>query len=998
MTVRSQTVDVILTEGVDTKSQQALVPTGSLLAAENVRRLKAGELRKREGYSPLSPTPFNTPNAITSYGNELVTIAGNNFNSYDSTTQSFVEKDSLVIGATDFSRVYANTLQTQDRPAAIAIGNLALYSWVDNGDIRYSLRDLTTNTDLVINRDSGLDVVSGETYRAVTLGNRFYLIAGGAGNNLDSVQIEPTEGFAASTVTLVTDFDNTTSLFDAATISNQLFISYLEVGGNIRTVVLNSAGQVVNIQDIAETPADSLAVYAYSSTELNDDIYALAWLDGSTRIRATIYNTNLLVQEPPTNIDAGQINVNKIVIHENPDNDSEIKCYWSRYDMANPDNSFIRTSSLDVGSGAGTASDFLRSVDVYSKPWVYAGEAYMAVKHQSELQSTCFVVQTGTGDVIAKFQPGTTANIETSSFTSPVLQRGPAMFEFALDTKGRIISEANTLFTLSDVGTAVVDYALNDAYNTAEANGLLYIAGGALHHYDGRFVTEAGFHLFPETLLAGSAATTGGNLTDGNRQYVAVYTWYDNSGNRHQSAPSKALNVTLSGGTSTQTQEVDIPTLRLTRKQGNRGSVIIDLYRTENNGEIFYKTTSIQTVISNNPAVDSVIITDGTSDADLLSQEILYTEGGVLDNISAPACKSVVTYDNRLFLGGLNNSNEVRYSKIIEQGVGIGFNEALFTLVPDTAEPITALAALDTNLIIYRANRIYVLTGTGPNNAGLDNGFTDPELLASDTGAVDARSLVLGPTGLMFKSAKGIYELSRGLDLNYVGAQVEEFNPRTVTSGVLITDANEIRFTTDNDVTLVYNYYFQDWTTFTNTSIKDSTIWQNTHVLLYQNGIVAAQQPDTYRDQGAFYRTRLETGWLKLQSIAGFQRVRRMTLYGTYASDHQLKIKVYTNYSDSVVQEIVFKPTDILSKQNTYGDDSPYGNAPLYGGLRDNDLYMFQIHLKQQKCHAMRFEIEDIINPGVDPLNTGEALSIVGMTLDVGLKAGSTKLRNGRKS
>lgn len=994
MPLQTQPIDIIFNGGLDTKSQEALVSSGSLLKAENATRLKTGEFRKRKGFKTIGDRTFATPNVVLSYRDELISVASNKLRSYDSGNNGWVDKDDLVIATTDINTVFSNPSQNQDRAAATVVGRLTLFTWVDSTLIRYSIKDNTTQTDLVVNQSTGLTCASGEAYRVEALGNNFYIVAGGSGNNLDTFKIQSAAGFKTSTSTVLTDFDNTNKVFDTVVVGNNLYISYREsTGGNIRTATLNTSLAITNVQDITDTPTN-LGVYAYTGD--SGVRYAIAWVDGFDEVKAAIYNENLLIIQPTTSLDTAQNNVNKLVIHENPTNPDEVTVYWNRYDSSTPSNTLIRQNTLD-SSTAGTASDFLRSVDIYSKAVVYAGRAYILVKHESTLQSTFFLAQTSTGNIVAKAAQATAAPIDTSRFTSPIRALSDTMFSVALDVQGRLQSGDNTLFTLSEISSVDFEFDLNDAYNNVEAGGLLYIAGGVLHHYDGRFVTESGFHLFPETISKASSTATGGALDDGTRQYVAVYTWYDNVGNRHQSAPSAAISVTLAAGTSTQISTITVPTLRLTRKQGSRGVVQLDLYRTEDAGSIFYKITSLANIVVNDTTVDSVDILDSTSDADLISNEILYTEGGVLDNIAPPPCKRLEVYDDRLFLAGLPNDTTVQYSKVIKDGDGPAFNEALFTKVPGKAEEVTALKTLDNNLLIFRDDLIHVLSGQGPTDTGVDDGFTRPELLASDTGAVDSRSVVLGSSGVYFKSRKGLYLVTRNLEVQYIGSPAEQFNSNMVTSAVLTADTNEIRFTTDDSTVIAHNYYFGDWTTYEGLSIKSSTIWNNSHVVMYTDGRVA-QEYAGYRDAGAFYNMKLQTGWLKLSNIAGFQRIKRMVLYGTYQSDHQLNIKVFTDYSDTVRQTVTFKPTDVLSRQVKLGDVSPFGAETPFGGRKDNDLYMFEVHIKSQKCHSIRFEISDEINPGVDPQNDGEAVRLVGFTLLAGVKTGVAKNRTGRKT
>ena len=102
---------------------------------------------------------------------------------------------------------------------------------------------------------------------------------------------------------------------------------------------------------------------------------------------------------------------------------------------------------------------------------------------------------------------------------------------------------------------------------------------------------------------------------------------------------------------------------------------------------------------------------------------------------------------------------------------------------------------MDEKLVIFEDDRIFYLTGSGPNATGQQNNFSDPQLVTSDVGCSNTRSIVQTPKGLMFMSNKGIYLLDRGLSTHYIGAPVEAYNSLTITSAILIQDENQVRFT-----------------------------------------------------------------------------------------------------------------------------------------------------------------------------------------------------------
>ena len=102
-----------------------------------------------------------------------------------------------------------------------------------------------------------------------------------------------------------------------------------------------------------------------------------------------------------------------------------------------------------------------------------------------------------------------------------------------------------------------------------------------------------------------------------------------------------------------------------------------------------------------------------------------------------------------------------------------------------------------------------------------------------------------------------------------------------------------------------------------------------------------------------------------------------------------MKVSIYTDYSDTLVQERIFDVSAIMSQEEGFYGDGTYGDG-IYGGT-DNGVYQFQVHMKQQKCQAMRVVIEDIYDNSFAD-NTGQGADIVGVTLEVGVKKGLNKL------
>jgi hypothetical protein len=173
----------------------------------------------------------------------------------------------------------------------------------------------------------------------------------------------------------------------------------------------------------------------------------------------------------------------------------------------------------------------------------------------------------------------------------------------------------------------------------------------------------------------------------------------------------------------------------------------------------------------------------------------------VVENIGAPATNILSLYNGRLFLVSAEDNNLLWFSKQVIESTPVEMSD-LFTLfvsptigAQGNTGPISALAAMDSNLMVFKPNAaIYYINGTGPDNTGASNDFSQPVFVASTVGCDNPNSITLMPQGLMFQSDKGIWLLGRDLSTNYIGAPVEDFNEQAVLGSLTIPGTNQVRF------------------------------------------------------------------------------------------------------------------------------------------------------------------------------------------------------------
>jgi len=425
-----------------------------------------------------------------------------------------------------------------------------------------------------------------------------------------------------------------------------------------------------------------------------------------------------------------------------------------------------------------------------------------------------------------------------------------------------------------------------------------------------------------------------------------------------------------------------IPTLRLTSKQSPRSPVLLVVYRTADAGTVFFQVSSVTSPTLNSTTADTVTFVDNVTDATLEGNAQIYTTGNVIENIAPNPVSALAVCQNRIFYVDSTNPLQLGYSKQVVPGTPVEFSD-LFTLnLNPVGGDATTVAEMDGKVIIFRSERISFITGTGPDAAGGNNDFSADQLITSDSGCVNPRSVVLTPVGLMYKSSKGIYLLDRSLQVSYVGSDMEQYNEDTITSAELIASTNQVRFTLASGVALVFDYFERQWSVFTNVAAVDACIFEDRYTYLRSDGTVRRETPGVFSDAGNYIKLKVVTSWLQLAGLQGFQRARRFMVLGDYYTAHRLVVQVAYDFNPSFAQSNTIDAGDLLDTV-AYGEGA-YG-AGVYGGTFP--LYQWKIHLARQKCEAIQVSIED----DDDGSGAGEGFSITGLSLEVGVKRGLTK-------
>lgn len=976
-------------QGLDTKKDKKQQVYGMLRIAENVVFETIDSARKRNGYDSISlltthNNTIDTAQHLAKFKEELLLFDENTLYSFSESVQRMQAKGS-VYSVFPTSWPVVNNGHNQADVDMLVVDGLKIFTYTNTttSEIRYSVQDSATQTLLVSDE---VVATGSQNSKIAAIGGDIYLFYA-TGANLNYKRINSNSpATLSSAINVATNFDTTYGNLQLVTANQKVIIAYCNTNGaqqlSLLSVGLNNIPSTI-IDVVGENPINALDMHLTSNGRL-----LLSWAS-STEAKYMLYSANLLGEFLAPTLLETIANVDKITGVETSLGQFQFVYAISSaqsYDFR------LRKSSADNLGVVAVPEPLVRSVGLASKLFWIQNSLYFTASYSSTAQPTYYVMDID-GVVVSKISQSLAGGHLAFGTVPAAHQVSDDIVILPSTYRNKLVAENGSFFTLNGITNTEIDFVVEDRYANAALGNNLVIGGGAVQAYDGRTIAESGFNVYPEppTLLEVTSGTPTNNATrdiaNGNYGYCSVYKWTDNQGQDHRSAPSEIVSIVTTMGPSAV--QVTVPTLRLTQKQ----NVQVEIYRTEDTGTIFYLTNSVTVPFFNDANVDTVVYVDGRADDPaLITGQTLYTTGGVLENIAPPSARVLSTHtaSKRIFLAGLENPYELQYSKQTFEGRPVEFNDALKLPVDPVGGPLTALASMDEKLIIFAEDATFYLNGSGPNNAGQGNTFTEPERISSDIGCLDPKSVVLTPEGLMFKSRKGIYLLGRGLNLAYIGSPVEEFNDLTITSAKVVSELNQVRFTTLDGDCLTYNYEYKFWSTFTNHKAKSAEVIGNSYYYLRTNNELYKENRQSFSDNGIPIKMRLEIGWISFTILQGYGRVYKMLLLGDWLSRHNLLVKVGYDFNESWVQQTTVTPATAGIDAEAYGLDSPYGEpAPKpYGGF--GLPYQARINLKKQKCQSIKLLIEDV------QATAGEGFSLSQITFQVGGKAGLFKMAKGK--
>jgi hypothetical protein len=424
----------------------------------------------------------------------------------------------------------------------------------------------------------------------------------------------------------------------------------------------------------------------------------------------------------------------------------------------------------------------------------------------------------------------------------------------------------------------------------------------------------------------------------------------------------------------------------------------VAIYRTEVNGTVFYRLT-------HNPGnnvlldpghpywqtytdtvADANIGTSGSATLVLNKQPQPYTAGGTIDDDPPPSFLTAAVHQRRV-AGLSGDGRTVWFSKDMseEPGVVPGFN---FELTVSFDRDKTALASLDQALVVLGSDSVDLVTGDGSPSTGTPFGWNTTRVQV-DIGCTQPRSVVSGPMGVFFASARGMELLDRGLTVTWRGrrAQDELTTYPVVTSAVLVAADHEIRWTCikadgSSGIVLVYDYANDAWYTrkyydadTSNASVAfvDAALIGGVYTMLTAGGRVYQETSSSFLDGGSQWVTlHVETANISPNGPLAWHSIKQMSLLGSSLTHHDLEVRIAKDFSTTWDQTRLF------------GADTDITGAP-------STLETVRMSHKTMKVQSVRYYIADAPPSNGLSVGTGEGAMLEGLGLITRPKSGFPK-------
>lgn len=966
--------------GLDTKSDEKTVMPGKLLTLENGEFIEGKSIGKRFGYSSVpaedagGTTLVGSVKALAPTQNTVSVLTDQKAYSYSVKEGAWADQG--MFSCLSYSKKeVAQTNAEQTYAEAATANGVTCCVWEDSrGGVRCAVYDEVTGA--YYDADKVLDSSNAARPRVVAIGGVLIVTWVDTGNNnIDYLRIKSWDvdgSLSVAAATLVSDLSGTTNAYDVVEVNDQYAVlaydtsnavvtgaraCHLTAGGAVDTyVTINSSNVNTCISAFYYEPAGQVFIaYDYSATQARLTRHTAS--DMTTELSTfyaftgTLYNLTIHVVEDQVSLwitkTGGSNDLYTVMLVE------------MTHDYSSTNTETIQHSFL-AGGG-----------------FVHNDVGYVVLGHDSRsgIQNAYYFF-THTGKMVGQALIGEGAGIIDSKDHLPKPREcsttGDFLFPLSFTRLADAEGDGIAVFEHKGIQLLTIEGDATPSY--AELGRTTHASGAQLWTLAGGQPVESGFHMFPDVMDAdishnGNASSNiAANVTYNYRFY---YEFRLPNGERMRSgAITRTITTTLA-----QEIDIDVPTLAYTLKDsGLNGVTDVSIvgYRTEaNKSTLYHRITDVDPTATgdngyyaNDVTAAAVTITDDMADSTLITKELDLRSAGEVNHFSAPAPSTITTIGGRLFMaGGELDDDEVAFSLFHVTGKAAAFTNSFVVDGIAGRGPVQAVHSINGVPVVFKERSIYVLDGIGPDNTN-SGGYYQASRVTADVGLRDKSAVVETPDGLMFVSHKGIYLLDQQFNVSYVGAEVEDYNAQTFTAAHVIPNSNSVVFLTSSGKTLLYDYYYREWGTWTNHEGLSAAVYQgSTYTYLRNNGEVYFRSEE-YTDAGVPYSMRLRCAPIRPEFLQGWWYLRAFQVLGDYRSPHKLKVSVYYDRETAPAETYTWDPSTVIST-DYWGDNATWGAGSYWGGTAGGKDYQHEHAPKRNLCQSVSLEFEDV--PGTNP-------------------------------
>lgn len=1020
--------------GLDEKTDSRHAQSNALLLAENIRFDKEGRVVKRHGMESAAVTTSNSEDIVATAASVIIEHNGTPavfddrfaYKLTGSTLQSrgFVSEITGVTYAEIASSAFHQNEDIIGNPDVAEGGGYECYAWVDSysGDIFVAIRHQASGTFVNTTRKlTSVGTITGVRVCAVVTAGvtNFWIVAADDGSNTIRGYRVDTTGALLNNTSFLANMYTALPRFDAVTINNQIYIVAMGLVNGIPTVHCRDDVGVLVANDATADADITTAKTGFAIAGATGENIVIAYsgeIAGVPYIRYRVLSMGLVVSgtysiatERGSKITLQRVTpTSYALIFFSADQGTANDHFTSGYrittaGVTTTTNIFTYTYWCGLASKAFSLGGrvyfwAIVGIDAFRygegpNPYdpgasFYAGEGEPFYREgfngNRYAPQMSFVLM----DAMIDEDPSIARPVAVHTQRSALWSHDYRFAAPSVISTGTPLESLVTASTSSLIQVGVNKTEERTAVKTAET---IAVNGGMLQTFDGEACFENAFLYHPNTFpWYDVAAYTRiesyagpGSYTPGDRYaFICQFVMMDAMGNITRSAFSRAEVITVGLGHDTiRFRAPYYCTTAFGTTTSPARSVYVDIYRTAIGALGDQSTTyHLYDRIRNDAGIPSFLYIDTNVqggvpviDSILEVRPVLLDEA--YDTVMPPAFSVIASHRNRLYGA---SRNAIWYSKEFIEGESVGFaDEQTIELL---GENVVSMISLDDKLLIFTDSKIYALYGDGPVDTGAGVQFASPIPIANDLGCIAPRSVCLHPNGILFQSRAGIYNLSRDLQVTFIGEQITDKLTGTVLSAVVHPSENTILIAqSDTTDRLVFDYRTGRWSvdklaTLGNI-VSQCIVGGSYYALANDTGgatTMLAKESATYLDLGAWMTMRIQFGWTKLGEGAflGVQQSRKVHGLFEKFTNAGLTLSLYTSFSTTADVTNTWTSTEI--------------NA-----LSDLPVFKLSQAFTNARSTAATLEISDIVP--VASTGTGQGCAFLGVAYDIEGFAGETR-------